>query len=624
LKNSLKALLLVVIMFTNYLLVESIPVQRIDWSSFFPNAQTQNSEEHWFDTSTQYLFVELPSSDMADEWLDNSDILNYYELEEKSRLYLLIFDRKQQVSLLDKIDGYERSGTSVIGLEIMKSFTQEISYYAMYIVPFMLLLLLFITSVEYWINMLIEITAYHLFLAFSVYISAFKIDAASLMALVFLIIYAFTLFNYLHSGEIKRSTLAFGIVISVITTAISSLFLFFSDFGLISSFGSMMLLGLGVLLFYTISRLYLISNFHFPFSFIGKEFLHKKIYVKLVLLSFISIPVIATLFSSGVSIDLNPVNLISSSSKTMENIQEFEKRNLPTLPFVVEVSSLEGDFNSLQKFKELNSITKSVEKLVQGRLLNSAVDSYELFVEDSFENISQEAYSQYQLALEMMNSNMPLFSSSNKESFITMLIPLNTHSNDIALMIKDLENLNVKYPDYKIKVLGKISDLDTFSAIFIKEFLIGLGFSVGFVFIFFLFYCRNYRSTIVVISIVFSLGISMSIHALFNIEISLMTLLSVILFSGLVTDSIVHIFICYKHKGIECFDSVTKPIILSNVSMLVGLVGMLFNGSLMQKLGLELSILIATNLMFILYIMPSLLNFKMFKKCSDQDDSCET
>jgi predicted RND superfamily exporter protein len=612
LKTAVKSLLLLALLFVNYLLVSQVPVERIDWSSFFPQSADKTGSEHWFDANIQYLFIELPDKKRAQEWLDDAKILNFYELDARSKLYLLIFDRSQQNTLLSDLSEYSFSGTSVIGLEIMNNFIDEAKFYALYIAPFLLVLLLLITSFTYWINMLTEIGMYHLLLVLTLLLSGFRIDSASLLALIFLVIYAFTLFNYLHSGEIDRSRLAFGIIMSIGTTALSSLFLYLSQFGLISTFGAMMLLGLSILLCYTLLRLYLIENFYFPFRWLDSRLTRKKSYMQGILIMFSGIVMMSFVTYKNLSIDLNPVNLIKASSDTISKIDAFEKKHLPSLPLVIQVTAKEKDFSDLQKARELSGIAHAAMQIVPGKMLYDMERAYRLFAEAPFAGATPQSYAQFLLASEMAESGMPIFSDDYTQSFITMLIPITTHSDDIASMTARLEQLQLQYPGFSIEVLGKIADLGHFVSIFLKEFAIGLTLSIGFVFLFFLFYCKTYKSVAVLLSTLFSLTTLLAIHALLQVEVTLMTLLSVILFAGLVTDSIIHIFICYKERGTECFDSVTKPIVLSNISMLIGLGGMLFGGSLMQQFGFELAILLGANLLFILYVMPYILKQRYF------------
>jgi len=624
LKTTAKSLLLLALLFVNYLLVEQVPIERIDWSSFFPQSADKKGSEHWFDANIQYLFIELPDKKKAQEWLDRSEILNFYELDARSKLYLLMFDRSQQNTLLCHLSGYSYSGTSVIGLEIMNNFIDEAKFYALYIAPFLLILLLLITSFTYWINMLTEIGMYHLLLVLAVLLSGFRIDSASLLALIFLVIYAFTLFNYLHSGEISRSRLAFGTIMSIGTTALSSLFLYLSQFGLISTFGAMMLLGLSILLCYTLLRLYLIENFYFPFKWLDSPLTRKKSYMQGILIVFSSIVMMTFVTYKNLSIDLNPVNLIKGSSDTITKIDAFEKKHLPSLPLVIQVTAKEKDFSDLETARELAGIDHTAREIVAGKVLYDMERAYRLFAEAPFASATPQSYAQFLLASEMAESGIPIFSDDYTQSFITMLIPITTHSDDIESITAQLEQLQLQYPGFAIEVLGKIADLSHFVSVFLKEFAIGLTLSIGFVFLFFLFYCKTYKSVAVLLSTLFSLTTLIAIHALLKVEVTLMTLLSVILFAGLVTDSIIHIFICYKERGTECFDSVTKPIILSNISMLIGLGGMLFGGSLMQQFGFELAILLTTNLLFILYVMPYILNSTIFKRCNAEDDSCKT
>ena len=452
-------------------------------------------------------------------------------------------------------------------------------------------------------------------------LSGFHLNSSSLLALIFLVIYAFTLFNYLHSGEINRSRLAFGVTISIMTTALSSLFLYLSKFGLMSGFGETMLIGLGVLLLYTLARIYYMNDFHFPFLWVQQSEKVRLIYTRAFVMIFTLILLAGAWNYKHLSIDLNPVRLMDASVDFMQKMKKFEKKHLASLPFIVELTKKEGFFNTPKALNQLGTRVQSIEKMMGLSHLYDFKQAYEEFSQAPISEANAQSYAQFLLALEMMGSDMPLFNSDYTKNYITMLLPLDSSSNKISSIIDELRGLELD--DVEVNVIGNVSELDSFLGIFLREFAIGLGMSIGFVFIFFLFYCKSFKTVVVLISTLFSLLVLLSVHVIFKIELNLMSLLSVILFAGLVTDTLIHMFICYKDKGAECFESVTKPILLSNISMLIGLFGMFFGGSILQQFGFELSILLASNLIFILYIMPYLLKSKLFKSYSAEDGSCK-
>ena len=619
----IKITLLFGIIFLNYLLINTIPVHKIDWNDFFPQTKTIESSQNWFEANTQYLFIELPDTQIADKFLEDGEILNYFTLDPVSNLHLLIFNFSQQSNLLEKIKSYSCSGTSIIGQEIMDNFMQEIEVYLLYIVPILLVILFFLTSMRYWINIIFELNLFYLFLLSSIYLLNFTMTPSSLLALSFLIIYAFTLFNYLFSGEINRRKLSFGIAISILTTALSAFFLYLSKFGLIHSFGKMLLFGLLLLFVYTMVRIFFTKHSYLPITWFEKLSEEQPMVFRISLPIIIAVTILISLNYKNFLIDLNPLNLIEKSSPSIQKINSFEVKHLPSLPFVIEISLRNGDFTELENAKSLNALLESLDTNLTVKTLIDLNTSYRIFSQKSFSTATDESYAQFLLALEMSSDSIPLFSYDYKQSFITMLLPINSSSDAISKLLKQLNTLEKQDQQFSINVLGKIADMERFSYLFFKEFIISLSLSIGFVFIFFLFYCRSYKAFVIVFSTLFSVISLLGFHALFNLNMTLMTLLSVVLFSGLIADSLIHIFICYNDNNDECFTSVTKPIIFSNVSMIIGLAGMFFSGSLMKEFGMELSILLVANLIFILYILPPIFELEFFKKRNVQGGSFE-
>jgi hypothetical protein len=117
-------------------------------------------------------------------------------------------------------------------------------------------------------------------------------------------------------------------------------------------------------------------------------------------------------------------------------------------------------------------------------------------------------------------------------------------------------------------------------------------------------------------SALFSLGILGIFHIIFDNPITILTLLNVILYAGLIADSLIQLFVCYKREGESCERSVLQPIFISNFSILICLAGMFFVGGMMRAFAFELGILLTANLIFILLIVPKIQRY-YFTTCSE-------
>jgi predicted RND superfamily exporter protein len=611
LKKTLYILILIVI---NSFIFYQIPKQDVQWNDFFPKETKQQIDNPLTTSNIQYMFVELPKYSLAQELVDNDSIVNFYRINKETDLYLLIFDPKQQNNLLEKMQDYNTSGTSIIGFEVMKNFVDELKIYLYYIVPILILILLLLTSVQYGILILFELLLYTTFLLVFIYFIDFTLTPFSLLALNFLFIYAFTLFNYFFSGEITRNKLLFGIFISIFTTSISAVLLYKSEFGLIHSFGETLLIGLFILLLFSYFRIYLLNQDHFSFSWFKYLNNEQPFLLRFSFPLLIALGVIVFINYKHYTIDLNPLNLLSDTSPTIESIENFERKHLPSLPFVVSVKLNEGDFYQFQNAQKLDLLSKEIEHNSTIQILANIPRLYSHLTGQPFEAASHNSYAQFLLFAEMDSSGIPILSSELTQSYLTLLIPIQSSSTDIKNMMDSIKALESSYPNFEITVLGKLADMSHFSKLFFDELFTSLLYALGFLFLFFFIYCKSLKALVIPVSALFSILLLLSTHALFNLNLNLITLIAIILFTGLIADNLIHIFICYKEKHNQCFSTVTKPILLSNISMIIGLYGMLFSGALMREFGLELSILLVANLIFILYLLPSYLESLNTKK----------
>ena len=599
------ALLLLVIA-ANVLLTARIEVTPTDWSRFFPqHVQPERLFPGGFDPDTQYLFVDCDESALLG-WQEQGLVGNYFALQGEEPLYLLLFDREQQNRLLDATRGYERGGTAVIGEALLEAFFDELGLFLLSVVPALLAILLLATSWRYWVTILLETGLFLLLFEAVVVAGGFRGDPPSLLAAVFLVIYAFTLFNYVHSGKIARRKLFFGITVSIVTTALSAAFLYLSDFGLIHAFGAAMLLGLAVLFLHMALRLYRGQGALFASEWsMGNPRLDSL--RRLLLLSGAFLLFLAVTEREP-RIDLNPVNLMGSASTAYGKIVGFEKRHLPTLPFVVVFESSGEDFSALKRGRELARLSERVASETGAAVLSDVNRAFSAFSPEPLAALETEApYAQFILASEMFASGMPLFSADYRQAYMMLSLPVTTSSETLEETVRRITALSDAGRGIRVDVVGKVADFGYFIAVFLKEFLVGMGCAMLFMALFFIYYCRTPKVLFVILAALFSMAVLLGFHLLFALEITLLTLMTVILYSGLVSDTLIHLFISYKQHAGDYLRPVLKPILLSNLTILVGLGGMMLSGSIMRHFALELIVLLGSNLFFVLYLMPPLL-----------------
>ncbi|MHC3994100.1 RND transporter family protein [Thiomicrolovo sp. ZZH C-3] len=612
-KLGLKTAVLLLLLMFGAALMRQVEVRTVDWSHFFPDTPAATLQQQWFTPDQQYLFAVLSEDAPLLAWRSEGVITDYFRLDRQD-LYLLTFSRGKQNALLARVAPYPHSGTAVVGALLLQGFFDDMAFYLYAIAPFLLLLLWLLTSLTYLLNILIEIGTFTVSLLAVLVVGGIAVDPAALLAIVFLIIYALTLFNYLHSGEIGNHQLAFGITLSIATTALSSLFLYGSDFGLINTFGKMMLIGLGVLYGYLLGRIYLFGQVECEFGWRRRWHMDNAGIKKGLLLFGGGAVVCGFVCAKGALVDLNPLNLMQPTMATYKRIAEFESGHLPTLPFVVRLRARKGDFSDLKTARALAGLTPRIAETVPGVLLGSLPQGYQRFAAAPLSAASPDAYAQYLLALEWLDGGLPLLSPDRRDTYMTLSIPITTPSYTITAMVKQLQAIGDTSAAFSVSVLGKIADFEHFLRRFAGEFIAGVTISLGFVVLFFLLYCRTWKSVIVLVSPLLSLLLLAGIHRLLGMDFTMITLLGTILFIGLVTDSIIHLFICIKHKGHRCIGDVLRPIIVSNMTMLIGLAGMLLGGTMIRQFGLELGILLAANLAVVVYLLPVLLK-RHFTRC---------
>jgi len=138
---------------------------------------------------------------------------------------------KEQIK--GQLQEIQKSGTFMLQQLLFDDFYKEIHHFVVRILPFTLLFLLLFIPLRLWVDILLEMLIYSLLLGVFLGLGFFEINAASLLALLFLFIYSLTLINYLYSENIDVKRLSFGIGVSIVATMLSALFLIYSQFGLL-------------------------------------------------------------------------------------------------------------------------------------------------------------------------------------------------------------------------------------------------------------------------------------------------------------------------------------------------------------------------------------------------------
>lgn len=605
-----KVVVLMLLVFLDGFLMSGIKVKKIQWNDFLPEtASSKLNENILLDKQKQYLFCRTSNKKKIDELTKEGVLKEYIEVPLMTNTYIFVFDADKMNKLLSQTQQCQRSGTVLVGHMVFKDFFKEINYYTFKIVPVVLILLLFLIPLRLWVDILLEMALYTLFLSLVLRLNVIEINSASLLSLVFLIIYSLTLINYLYSEGMDFKRLFFGIQISIVATMISALFLIYSHFELIHSFGVMLFLGLIVLHLYMNVRIYLTKYFtHFYHEHRFEKFLKHtflKKYARLFLLVFLFLLLTAFSLGKNFLIDLNIINILSGSSKSRVQITAFEKDISPSLPFVISIATKEKNFADPQSAQKLFALENELERKCNLKVLQSFSHSFETFRKTAKEKNNPDLLAQFLLANSFIHHKIELFSSDMKDSLMIVAIPMNSTSRSMITLKKSIVSLAKNYPGFEVQIRGKVADFDEYLEMFMQEFTIGLLATLLLSALFFLVYCKNLLSSLIIFgSVIFSLSMLVIMHILFDKPLSLLTLMSIILYAGLIADSLIQLFICYKSNQTQCEKTVLHPVFVSNAAILIFLSGMLFVEGILASFAFDMTILLASNLFFVVWIIP--------------------
>jgi predicted RND superfamily exporter protein len=601
--------------------MSGIKVKSIQWNAFLPKtASSENNTNILLDKQKQYLFCKTKEKQKINALIKKGLVEESFEIPLVNNACILLFDAKKMNELLSQTQQFQRSGTVLLGRMVFEDFFEEINDYTFKIVPIVLVLLLFLIPLRLWVDILLEMAIYTVLLALVLRLDIIEINSASLLSLVFLIVYSLTLINYLYSEGMEFKRLFLGIQISIVATMVSALFLIYSNFGLIHSFGVMLLLGLIVLHLYMNIRIYLTKYFSHShhehrFEKLLKHTFLKK-YKKLFVFAFLALLTTAFSLKQNFSIDLNIVNLLPTNSESRAEITAFEKEVFPSLPFVISIATKEKNFADIKQADKLFALEKEIEKESDLKTVESFSRSFGKFKNMAKDKNNPDLLAQFLLANSFMSHKFELFSSDMADALMVVSIPLSTSSGEIISLKEKIISLSKQYPDFRVNIKGKVADFDKYLVMFMQEFSIGLFATLLLNALFFLLYCKNLLSTLIIfVSVAFSLSLLVSMHILFGKPLSLLTLMSIILYAGLIADSLIQLFICYKSSQTQCERTVLHPVFVSNAAILIFLFGMLFVDGILASFAFDMSILLTSNLIFMIWIIPYI-HQKYPKVCS--------
>ncbi|HHS99569.1 MAG TPA: hypothetical protein ENK73_01815 [Thiomicrospira sp.] len=491
----------------------------------------------------------------------------------------------------------------------------------MVFIPLIIPLLAYVTSVKFVVNTFGEVLAFSAFILSVIVYFDITLNAAYLLALLFSYIYIFTLINQVYFNKTKTWSLALSLFASLATTWLSALLLSFSDFGVISDFGYSLMIWIGVLSFYLALRLFIRSRTPHNLEWF-------KLKAPIVRLRFINLFLAGFLFSSFLLVYLNPIQVNLNPlgmSAHKHAISEFEKNSSLSQPILISIESKDCPLRTLECNQKLSDFILKLENRIAVEFepvldLNTL---YQSFTEEQFDQVTSAKFAQFKLGMDMMSIDQYLygkdFSSANYIASISLLEPV----TNLLELKQGVEQLNAEQESFEVHLQGHLSLIGNYQKIFIEEMLWSV---ISIVFLLVVLFVAFYKKIAVLLSLlpaVLAITVLLFMHSLFDITLSVMTLIAIILFIGLITDNVIHILMTYKMEYVDCFKRVFKPIILSNLILIISLFVMaVVSQGFLKMFGLELAVLLLAHLIFLVYLLPTLF-LKAMPKQACQADKCQ-
>jgi len=603
LKVLTKLLILFVLVVLNSYLISFVDVAKTDIKQFFPD-ETVNSQSA-INTDSRYLFIATHNPDSLYELEENKLVDGVLNLPGKEGVFLVFFNEHTHKEVIRQIEGSSYMGTSIVGTLLSQEFIEDLTLFLLVFIPLVIPLLAYVTSVKFAVNTIGEVLAFSVLVLGVIIYFDIALNAAYLLALLFTYVYIFTLINQVYFNKTTTKSLAVSLFASLATTWLSAVLLSFSGFGVISDFGYSLMAWIGVLSFYLALRLFVRSRTPHNLDWF-------KLQAPIVRIRYIGMFLNTFLFSAFILVYLNPIQINLNPlgmSAHKQAIDEFEKRSSLSQPILVTIESKNCQLRTLECNQKLSDLIQKMEDKISLKFepvldLNTL---YSAFTEEEFDQVTASKFAQFKLGIDMMSIDRYLygqdFNSANYIASISLLEPV---ANLLELK-QGIEQLNAEQNEFKVILQGHLSQIGIYQNIFIDEMLwsvVSILLLLAFLFLAF------YRKLAVLISLLpaaLAITVLLFMHSLFNMSLSVMTLIAIILFIGLITDNVIHILMTYKMENVDCFKRVFKPIILSNLILIISLSIMAWaSQGFLKVFGLELAILLLAHLIFLVYLLPTL------------------
>ena len=588
----------------NVYLVSSMTLIETDVKQFFPE-ETVSHQDNLNTEKNHYLFVSTKNPDPLYQLEEKQLLDGIINLPGKKDVFLVFFNETAHEQVIDKLEGSAFMGTSIVGSLLSNEFISDLDIFLLFFIPVMIPLLALFTSVKFVLNSIAE------FLAFSVLILAvivfwdIKLNSAYLLSLLFSYIYIFTLINQVYYNKVNTAPLALSLFASLGTTALSAFLLSFSGFGVISDFGTSLMLWVLILGIYLGFRLFV--RVRTPHTLDWLKLRAPMISLKILagLMAVFSVSFLVAISLSPINVNLNPLGMSSYTS----DINKFETKSSLSQPILVSIQSEGCQLRTLDCNQKLSKFIREIEEQIALKFepvldLNTL---YTSFTEESFDLVTSAKFAQFKLGMDMMSVDKYLYGENlNSANFIASISLLEPVDSLIELK-RSIELLNSQQTDFTVIIQGHLSQIAIYQSIFLDEMFWSVSSMLMLLAILFILFYRRLAVLISLFPAILSISILFFIHSLFDISLSVMTLISIILFVGLITDNVIHILMTYRIKEVDCFKTVFKPIILSNLFLIASLALMgVVNQGFLKVFGMELSILLAAHLFFLIFLLPPL------------------
>lgn len=596
---------------SNVFLAKGLTLETIDIEHFFPHKNSVSIPPNALDF--RYLFVHETDENKLINLQEKNILQHFIPIPNlnanQPNNYLVLYKENQQTQLISNLKASSFMGTPILGDKLSEEFLNQVKIYLIILTPILLLLIIRLTSTRYLFNLLTEISLFSLIIISYLNLSNTNLNPASLLSLIFIYIYAFTMVNQIYFNNINTKNLISSIAISLLTTWLSAFLLSFSDFGVISEFGFSLMVWLLILSLYLSLRLWLIKRITHPLNWIKIQALQLKKHQAWIFIFSMLVISLGPIFQP-IEINLNPLSLSSFQSK----INEFENTNTYSQPILIAIQSKKCSLLEVTCNQNLNKLEQSILKNfpIERQRVTDLDSLYQSFTENTFDEVKPSSFGQFKLAMEMLSSDQFLYSNDYKTAYMMVSVSLLTSIENLTKTKRFLLDMNQSHTDFEISVLGRFNDVAEYQSVFIQEMWLGIVLIFAVLAIGISIYYQKVVASISLLPAALTLIIFSGIHWWAEIELSIMSLIAVVLFVGLIADNIIHILIAYKTILQDCFKVTLRPIILSNIIMIASLALMAFvERGFLKIFGLELALLLTIHLLLIVFLLPSLLRIYM-------------